>query len=513
MPGTSKNVGPDGVGLAAGALDRVAPAVALAAAAEAGVPEVAETDWPALTVLGAPLVVGVDTPPPVVGVVGEVPTVVRVVTVVRFVGDAAAVVVGPTVVVPAVAAPFATGVVAGDTVMTVAVGLGVDTVVPPLVVEDAAAGVLAAGVLVVLVLVAVVVGVAGVDAGFAGPAAEAGFVCALALDAASIAAAARTRLGNHDRTMTVLLPCPFREATAIPPQLSEGREEVALIRATMPFVARLLSVAALALVAGGVAGGFACGHGSSSASSGDDGGGPFTGRPGDLGTGQHRHRPQRPERRRRRHAAVGPRRRHLATGELPRHGPRRDGRHRRSSGGRRPTARPTSRRTASTRAFASTRRARSPSSGRPTRARRPRWVAYGDSPTQLDHFVQGVDFVNPPQPLDILPYPLLAHEVHVCGLQPDHTYYYAVGGDGWYGNVYSLTTGPADASSEDFRFLVMGDSNAFYDLYASLQVAAGTYAPLFTLFTGDLVHEGEMASEWEELVRGGRQPPGDRSRR
>ena len=131
------------------------------------------------------------------------------------------------------------------------------------------------------------------------------------------------------------------------------------------------------------------------------------------------------------------------------------------------------------------------------------WVAYGDSPTPLDHFVQGVDFVVPPQPLDILPYPMLTHEAHVCGLQPDHTYYYAVGGDGWYGNVSALTTGPADASTEGFRFIVMGDSNAFYDLYANLQVSAGTYAPMFTLFTGDLVHEGEMVEEWESWFSAG----------
>ncbi len=133
------------------------------------------------------------------------------------------------------------------------------------------------------------------------------------------------------------------------------------------------------------------------------------------------------------------------------------------------------------------------------------WVAYGDSADKLDHFVQGVTFENPQQPLDELAYPLRQHEVHVCGLQPDHTYYYAVGGDGWWGNVYSVTTGPAPGSTEGFRFLVMGDSNAFYDLYAQLQASAGTYAPMFTLFTGDLVHEGEMLEEWEEwFTAGGR---------
>jgi hypothetical protein len=98
---------------------------------------------------------------------------------------------------------------------------------------------------------------------------------------------------------------------------------------------------------------------------------------------------------------------------------------------------------------------------------------------------------------------MLTHEVHVCGLQPDHTYFYAVGGDGWWGNVDALTTGPADGSTEGFRFIAMGDSNAFYDLFASLQVAAGTYAPAFTLFTGDLVHQGELVSEWEMWFKAG----------
>ena len=122
------------------------------------------------------------------------------------------------------------------------------------------------------------------------------------------------------------------------------------------------------------------------------------------------------------------------------------------------------------------------------------WVAYGDSPGDLDHFVQGVAFVNPPQALDALAYPLRVHEAHVCGLQPDHTYYYAVGGDGWYGAVETVTTAPPQGATEGFRFVVMGDSNAFYDLYANLQVAAGSYAPIFTLFTGDLVNDGSGPS-------------------
>ena len=86
------------------------------------------------------------------------------------------------------------------------------------------------------------------------------------------------------------------------------------------------------------------------------------------------------------------------------------------------------------------------------------YVAYGTSPTKLDHFVQGVTFSDPPNTSVPLAYPLLAHEVHVCGLQPNTTYYFAVGGDGWYGNVYPVVTAPPsrgarrDSLRRDGRF-------------------------------------------------------------
>ncbi|HSQ64174.1 MAG TPA: metallophosphoesterase family protein [Polyangiaceae bacterium] len=131
------------------------------------------------------------------------------------------------------------------------------------------------------------------------------------------------------------------------------------------------------------------------------------------------------------------------------------------------------------------------------------FVAYGDSPTKLDHFVQGVTFANPPDPIDHLDYPLLVHEVHVCGLQPDHTYYFAVGGDGWYGNVYPITTGPTIGSAQAFRFIAMGDSNFFYSLYAQLQATVSAYSPAFTLFTGDMIHQGTYQSDWEQWFAAG----------
>jgi hypothetical protein len=126
-------------------------------------------------------------------------------------------------------------------------------------------------------------------------------------------------------------------------------------------------------------------------------------------------------------------------------------------------------------------------------------VAYGDSPTKLDHFAQGVTFINPPQPLDILAYPLRAHEVHVCGLLPSHTYYFAVGGDGWFGNVYSAKTAPAVGATTSFRFVVAGDSNNIaYPFWAQLVAKLPSYSPDWMLFTGDLVHVGTSQEEWEQ---------------
>ena len=132
------------------------------------------------------------------------------------------------------------------------------------------------------------------------------------------------------------------------------------------------------------------------------------------------------------------------------------------------------------------------------------FVAYGDSPTNLDNFVQGVTFSNPPDAIaGDLPYPLLVHEVHVCGLQPNQTYYFAVGGDGWYGNVYPVVTAPPVGASDPIRFIAMGDSNFFYSLYAQLEATVSAYAPAFTLFTGDMIHEGTQQSDWEQWFAAG----------
>ena len=132
------------------------------------------------------------------------------------------------------------------------------------------------------------------------------------------------------------------------------------------------------------------------------------------------------------------------------------------------------------------------------------FVAYGESPTKLDHFVQGVTFQNPPDPIaNDIPYPMNVHEVHVCGLNPDETYYFAVGGDGWYGNVYPIVTQHPVGSNEPMRFIAMGDSNFFYSLYAELEATVDAYTPSFVLFTGDMIHQGTYQSDWEQWFAAG----------
>lgn len=95
------------------------------------------------------------------------------------------------------------------------------------------------------------------------------------------------------------------------------------------------------------------------------------------------------------------------------------------------------------------------------------------------------------------------HEVHVCGLRPDTTYYYRVGGDGHFSAVQSFKTAPAaGAASYDVNFVVAGDSRNGYATLRMLQdrimSVSGARQPDFQVFSGDAVFLGTSQSEWEE---------------
>jgi acid phosphatase type 7 len=96
-----------------------------------------------------------------------------------------------------------------------------------------------------------------------------------------------------------------------------------------------------------------------------------------------------------------------------------------------------------------------------------------------------------------------AHEVHVCGLAPDTTYYYRVGGEGHFSAVQSFKTAPAtgDATAE-INFVVAGDSRNGYATLRSLQErimsVSGMRQPDFEVFSGDAVFLGTSQAEWNE---------------
>ncbi len=63
-----------------------------------------------------------------------------------------------------------------------------------------------------------------------------------------------------------------------------------------------------------------------------------------------------------------------------------------------------------------------------------------------------------------------AHEVHVCGLTPDTTYYYRVGGEGHWSAVQSFKTAPAPGARDyDVNFAVSGDSRDDFRVLRAVQ--------------------------------------------
>jgi hypothetical protein len=128
-------------------------------------------------------------------------------------------------------------------------------------------------------------------------------------------------------------------------------------------------------------------------------------------------------------------------------------------------------------------------------------LAMGDSPDKLDRFVNGVSFTYATAEFDTTASPVRIHEAHVCGLEPNRTYYFAVGGDGYYGKVYSVKTAPTFDPNATFRVGVVGDSNNLvYDEFTQVASQLGKEAPDWIAFTGDLVHDGAWQSQWERWL-------------
>lgn len=101
------------------------------------------------------------------------------------------------------------------------------------------------------------------------------------------------------------------------------------------------------------------------------------------------------------------------------------------------------------------------------------------------------------------------HEVHVCGLTPDTTYYYRVGGPGHWSSTFDIATGPATGSTAAWSFGVTGDSRGANltaapgdNAWAISQHHLSDQAVDFEVFTGDGVFIGTSQPLWNTWFEG-----------
>jgi hypothetical protein len=106
------------------------------------------------------------------------------------------------------------------------------------------------------------------------------------------------------------------------------------------------------------------------------------------------------------------------------------------------------------------------------------------------------------RPLAMETNPLRIHETHVCGLMPDTTYYYKVGGPGAWSEVFDIATAPMPGSTSSFRFAVSGDSRNDSVVWAGVQERIATAGVDFQLFSGDAVVLGISQAEWDGFFGG-----------
>ena len=97
------------------------------------------------------------------------------------------------------------------------------------------------------------------------------------------------------------------------------------------------------------------------------------------------------------------------------------------------------------------------------------------------------------------------HETHVCGLTPDTTYHYRVGGEGHWSAVQHFKTAPAAGRTDyDVNFVVSGDSRDNTTIWGQVQsrVVMGMQPADFQLFTGDAVLLGTQQGAWRQWFDG-----------
>jgi hypothetical protein len=98
--------------------------------------------------------------------------------------------------------------------------------------------------------------------------------------------------------------------------------------------------------------------------------------------------------------------------------------------------------------------------------------------------------------------PLALHETHVCGLTPDTTYFYKVGGPGAWSETFDVATAPMPGTAAILRFAVSGDSRNDSVVWAGVQEQIAEAGVDFQLFSGDAVVLGVAQTEWDGFFGG-----------
>ncbi|MBI5538103.1 MAG: metallophosphoesterase family protein [Deltaproteobacteria bacterium] len=113
-------------------------------------------------------------------------------------------------------------------------------------------------------------------------------------------------------------------------------------------------------------------------------------------------------------------------------------------------------------------------------------LRYGNAPDKLESETTGDSYVLPGS------WPQRVHQVHLCGLQPDTTYYYQVGGgpsgqEAW-SDVRSITTFKPSGVPARITIGVAGDSRDSPDvIWPMVQARFAELDVTFQLFSGDTV--------------------------
>jgi hypothetical protein len=117
-------------------------------------------------------------------------------------------------------------------------------------------------------------------------------------------------------------------------------------------------------------------------------------------------------------------------------------------------------------------------------------VRFGDAPDKLVNIAHGFSFgygVSGRR----------EHEVHLCGLYPNRTYYYDAGGSKNRSKVYKVTTAPDGIA--DISLIVAGDTRTTPATWGAMQTNMLAQGATAMLFTGDAVYSGTSQSDWDNL--------------